>query len=119
MQERAEGSADGEFDLAAGVADREDAHAIDPLEPPIDRRGEMKLHAARSLCLQRGDLLDGDQASLADDRGAVRDALDLAQGMGRKENGSSRGALLAQEIEEGMLLEWVEPARGSAARHPI
>ena len=59
--------------------------------------------------VQLGDVLDRDQAAVADDPDPVGDVLHLREHVGRQEHRAPVGRGLAQELVEGLLHQRVEP----------
>ena len=91
---------------------------ITSLTPGSDgerRRGDGCLEPELDLVVgqapERLDAVHGDQAAVPDDRDPVAGPLDLTQDVRREERGASLRDDLANELEEGLLDQRVEPGR--------
>ncbi len=76
------------------------------------RPGELDLDAVDGALAERGHVLDGDQASLADEGDALADALHLGEHVRREEDGLAPVARFVDHAVELALHERVEPAGG-------
>ena len=93
--------------LGHGVADtRQTAEQLDR-----DWLGEQQLDVVERELADRLDAIDLDEAALADDRDPVAGPVDLVDDVRRQEDRPAVGAGFADELEERLLDERVEPGR--------
>ncbi len=93
--------------------DRHVAHAGDLGEHAwCDRGRELQLDLVMGKVTERFDAIHLDDAAFPDDRHAIAGLLDLAEDVAREEGCSALADGLAQELEERLLDERVEPGGG-------
>src|SRR5258708_14847940 len=77
--------------------------------PRVNRLAEKDRHLAYTLGLERIDVFERHQATVADDSHPIADFLDFAQVVRRQKDGPPRGTLLAEQIEERDFHEGIQP----------
>ena len=77
----------------------------------VDGLGELDRHVAVAPPREVGDVLDGDEPPVADDRDAVAQALDLVEVVRGQEDRRAALALLGDDLVELLLHERVQAAR--------